>query len=167
MSVEMNNLYNLTEVLPKTIECILIFIAILLINKIVQRVLGKVKTQFLAHEVVLLLHQIIKIAIWVVGLLTILATVGIDIFPLIASLGLTGFAVGLACKDLLENLIAGIMILLYRPFKIGDSISASGNSGIVTNIHYRYTEIQSDKERFLLPNALLLKGTVSILNKEN
>ena len=51
------------------------------------------------------------------GVITALGTIGVDVTGLVAGFGLTGFAVGFAMKDALANLLAGVMILLYRPFR--------------------------------------------------
>lgn len=56
------------------------------------------------------------------GLVTALGTAGVNVSALVTSLGLVGFALGFALKDALSNIISGILLLLYRPFSVGDVI---------------------------------------------
>jgi small conductance mechanosensitive channel len=65
------------------------------------------------------------------GIVMGLGTMGIHVEPLVASLGLTGFAVGFALRDAISNLLAGVLILTYRPFRSGDRIAVAGFEGVV------------------------------------
>ena len=69
-----------------------------------------------------LLGKAIKNILLLIGVISALGTIGIDISAMVAGLGLTGFALGFALKDILSNLISGVLILLYEPFKLNDSI---------------------------------------------
>jgi len=69
------------------------------------------------------------------GAISALGTVGVNVSVLVASLGLGGFAIGMALKDAIGSLVAGILILIYRPFKIGDRIKVSGYEGLVREIN--------------------------------
>lgn len=68
---------------------------------------------------------------------------GVNITGIVAGLGLTGFALGFALKDSIANLLAGVLILLYRPFDIGDRADVGGLSGHVVKIDLRYTELDT------------------------
>ena len=65
-----------------------------------------------------LLASVARISLLVLGLVTALGTLGVNIMGIVAGLGLTGFALGFALKDSIANLLAGVMILLYRPFDV-------------------------------------------------
>jgi hypothetical protein len=78
-----------------------------------------------------LLGRTTKIAILVFGAATALGTMGVNVAALVAGLGLTGFALGFAFRDILSNLLAGVMLLLFRPFAIDDQISVTGLEGRV------------------------------------
>lgn len=67
------------------------------------------------------------------GFVTALGTLGVDITGLIAGLGLTGFALGFALKDIISSTVAGVLILLNRPFTAGDRIKVSGVEGTVSS----------------------------------
>ncbi len=101
----------------------------------------------------------------IMGIVTALGTMGVDISALVASLGLTGFALGFAFKDALSNLLAGVLLLIYRPFKRNDRISVAGFEGDVTEINFRYTVLHDGKKRYLIPNATLFTNAVIILEK--
>src|SRR5690242_7782549 len=92
---------------------------------------------------------------WVVlgfGIVTGLGTMGVNVSALVASLGLTGFALGFALRDAIANLLAGILILVFRPFHYGDRIKVVGFEGTVIGIDLRYTTIRGASERHLIPN---------------
>ncbi|MFQ5584438.1 MAG: mechanosensitive ion channel family protein, partial [Calditrichia bacterium] len=76
-----------------------------------------------------LLGSTLKITVVIIGLITALGTMGIDVSAMIAGLGLTGFALGFAFKDALSNLLAGILIIFYQPFSYGDQIRVSACEG--------------------------------------
>ncbi len=103
--------------------------------------------------------------ILVLGILSGLSTMGMDINPIIAGLGLGGFALGFALRDALTNLLAGVLIIIYQPFKKGDIISVSGCQGVVTETNLRYTVLENDSERYMLPNSLIFKNPLKIIRQ--
>ena len=106
-----------------------------------------------------------KISILVFGAITALGTLGINVSALVAGLGLSGFALGFALKDTISNLLAGVMILAYQPFDIGDYIVVTGKEGKVIHIDFRYTTLENNEKIILIPNSLVFANTVSILRK--
>ena len=109
-----------------------------------------------------LLAQTTKIAVVIFGLATAMGTVGINVAALVAGLGLTGFALGFAFRDVLSNLLAGILLLLFRPFDIGDHISVTGLEGDVTSIDLRYTVIRQPETIVLMPNQNLFTNPIIV-----
>src|SRR3954463_6985292 len=103
-----------------------------------------------------LLASVARISLWVLGLVTALGTLGINITGIVAGLGLTGFALGFALQDSIANLLAGVMILIYRPFEPGDYIECAGFAGRVIRVDLRYTELDAEAECVLIPNSKLL-----------
>jgi len=101
--------------------------------------------------------------ILVVGLLTGLSTMGVNMGPIIAGLGLGGFALGFALRDALSNLLAGMLTIIYQPFKEGETISVSGCQGIVTEINLRYTVLENERERYMIPNSLIFTNPLKIM----
>jgi len=105
------------------------------------------------------------VALWTVlafGLVTGLGTMGLDIGALIAGLGLTGFALGFALKDAVSNLLAGVLVLAYRPFRRGDRIQVAGLAGVVQRIDLRYTVLEDEGVRVLIPNQQLFTNPITL-----
>ena len=113
----------------------------------------------------LITNKSVSIAIWITALLTVLGTWGVDISALVAGLGLTGFAIGYALKDVLVNSIAGIMIIFYKTVEINSHVSVLGVEGTIVDIDLRYITIQDDKAKHLIPNSCLLAEKITIFNK--
>ncbi len=104
-----------------------------------------------------------KTLLFIMGIIMGLGTLGINVTALITSLGLAGFALGLALKDPLSNMIAGVMLLYYHPFRVGDMINIDSKyEGKVANISLRYTEIVSEGNDTLVPNTTVLNATLTV-----
>jgi small conductance mechanosensitive channel len=93
------------------------------------------------------------------GLLAVAATfilsrLGIEATSLAAILGAAGLAIGLALQGTLSNMAAGVMIVIFRPFQLGDYITAGGHSGTVSNITLFFTELTTpDNQGIIIPNS--------------
>jgi small-conductance mechanosensitive channel len=109
-----------------------------------------------------LLANIARVGLLVLGVVTALGTLGVNILGIVAGLGLTGFALGFALKDSIANLLAGVLILLYRPFEVGDRIDIGGLAGRVTHVDLRYTELDAENERVLVPNSKMLTDPIRV-----
>jgi small conductance mechanosensitive channel len=109
-----------------------------------------------------LLASITHLSLVALGIITALGTLGVNIMGIVAGLGLTGFALGFALKDSISNVLAGVMILLYRPFEVGDRIDMGGLAGRVTHVDLRYTELDNDQERVLVPNSKMLTDPIRV-----
>ena len=96
------------------------------------------------------------------GLVMGLGTMGINVEALVASLGLTGFALGFALRDAISNLLAGVLILTYRPFRYGDRIAVTGFEGVVVNIDLRYTTLADGNNIHLIPNQTMYSNPVTL-----
>ncbi len=141
-----------------------IFIAFWIAAKILELIIGRF-TGRVPHnpDLVELLGRTAKIALIVFGAVTALGTVNINVSALVAGLGLTGFALGFAFRDILSNLLAGVLILLYRPFGRGDRISVTGLEGTVTHIDLRYTMLKNDVNTILIPNSNLFTNPITVM----
>ncbi len=113
-----------------------------------------------------LLGQTLKLALLAFGAVSALGTIGVNVSALVAGLGLTGFALGFALKDALSNLLSGILIVLYRPFHRGDHIQVAGFEGRVVDIDLRYTTLEGEARRVLIPNSMLFTNTVVVVPQE-
>ncbi len=106
----------------------------------------------------------VYVALLIIGLITGLGSLGINVAAMVTSLGLAGFALSFALKDALGNAIAGFMLLFYQPFKIGDTISTHAvKKGEVMDINLRYTQLTAGEQTYLVPNVTLMNSTIEIL----
>jgi len=94
------------------------------------------------------------------GAISALGTLGVNITAVVAGLGLTGFALGLALKDAISNLVAGLMIVVYAPFDLADTIELSGVHGKVIDINLRYVTLQTESELVLIPNGNFITSVI-------
>lgn len=110
-----------------------------------------------------LLQAIIKISIYIVGILIALNYLGISITPIITALGVGGLAVALALKDTLANLFSGVHILVEKAIKVGDYIRMdNGIEGFVEDITWRTTRIKTIQNNFVIvPNEKLVQSIVT------
>jgi small conductance mechanosensitive channel len=105
--------------------------------------------------------QMIGILTWTVGGIAALNLVGIQTTTLVAIVGAAGLAIGLALQSSLSHLAAGIMLISFRPFEVGDSIEGGGVSGKVDSIGLFSTAIvTADNTRITVPNNNLVSGTL-------
>ncbi|HLJ47579.1 MAG TPA: mechanosensitive ion channel domain-containing protein [Bryobacteraceae bacterium] len=119
-----------------------------------------------AHgELLVLIGRTAKVSLLVFGALTALGTAGINVSALVAGLGLTGFALGFAFRDVLSNVLAGFLILLYRPFGHGDVVSVTGLEGTVLHIDLRYTSLDAAGKTILIPNSNLFTNPIVVAKK--
>lgn len=86
----------------------------------------------------------------------------------LTALGLGSFAIGFAFKDVFENFLAGILILLREPFKLDDFVECAGNEGVVEEITIRDTHVRkTDGQLVVMPNAILFKQPVTVRTSQN
>lgn len=111
-----------------------------------------------------LLARTSSIALMLFGFVTALGTLGINVSALVAGLGLTGFALGFALKDTISNLLSGVLLLLYQPFKVGNRIKILGYEGVVVSIDLRYTRLDCEGNTVLVPNAKLFSDPITVLS---
>jgi small conductance mechanosensitive channel len=101
-------------------------------------------------------------------ILAALAQLGIQTTSFIAVLGAAGLAVGLALQGSLSNFAAGVMLIVFRPFKVGDFIEAAGTAGVVEEIMIFSTKLKSpDNKQLYVPNGSILSGTITNYSAKN
>ena len=148
---------------PNIILGMVIFISFWVFSKIIQygikKILAKVNPETNVSNVI---SSIIKNLIVIIGFITALGTIGINVSAIVAGLGLTGFAFGFAFKDMLSSFISGIMIFIYQPFKLGDIILVDGKEGEVVDINLRYVTLKGEKSKMLVPNSLLVSKSLEV-----
>ena len=114
------------------------------------------------------LSSILYMVLIVFVVLTAMSTLGINTTNFIAIFGAAGLAVGLALKDSLSNLAAGVMLVFFRPFKAGDRIDAAGISGTVDSIKIFNTILRTADNRVItVPNSLIYADTITNFSAED
>jgi len=104
-----------------------------------------------------MLYGLLLIAV----VLAAISSLEVNITSLLAIVGAAGLAVGLALKDSLSNFAAGIMLVIFRPFRLGDFVTAGGNSGVVDEIGMFNTVMHTpDNQRIFVPNSAIINGTI-------
>ncbi len=157
-------LEQITLLGPKVGISLVILLIFLILAIIANRAIIKISQQFeINAKLASLIARTAKIMLIVLGFITGLGTLGVDVSALVAGLGLTGFALGFALKDTISNLLSGILILVYRPFEIGDYIKMSGYEGTVVSIDLRYTELKGEGSKILIPNSKLFTDPIAVL----
>ena len=154
---------RLVVFLPRLGLAVLVLLGFWLGASMLSRLLSlAVRRREVDADIVDLLGKIARVAIWLLGTVTALGTVGLNVTALVAGLGLTGFALGFALKDIVSNALAGLLTLIYKPFHHGDEISVSGSEGRVTRIDLRYTVLESDTAVYLVPNSTLFTNSIKV-----
>jgi len=153
---------------PKMGGLFLILLVFFVLSKVVKSIIKKVCFRLsLDKHLCLLLARTSSVTLIIVGMVTALGTMGVDVSAIVAGLGLTGFALGFALKDIVSNLLSGVLILLYRPFSIGNTIKVSGYEGEVVKIDLRYTELISEGNKMLMPNSKLFTDPITVVEKND
>ncbi len=128
------------------------------VRLLVRRSIARVKAQAHAAQVV---SRLVSLAVMVVGVMVSLGVMGINPGALVASLGLVSVGIGFALKDVIENFLAGITIILQRPFIIGDAVRFGDVEGVVEDVRVRDTVIRMyDGRKVFVPNRSLFSGVV-------
>ena len=152
---------------PNLIIGLCIFVGFWLFSKIIQYAISNfLKSKNSQNNISTVIASIVKNIILIIGFITALGTMGINVSAIVAGLGLTGFAFGFAFKDMLSNFISGVMIFIYEPFKLGDRIIVDGKEGRVIDINLRYVTLENEESQILIPNSLSVSKSVEV-NIEN
>lgn len=121
--------------------------------KLVIKALEKSKIEKSLHSFV---TSMIRISMNVLLVITVASMLGVEMTTFVAIIGSAGLAVGLALQGSLSNFAGGVLILLLKPFKVGDFIEAAGHMGTVQEIQIFYTVLNTpDNKRIVIPNGNL------------
>ncbi len=154
-----------TYVIPWAIN-IALAIVIFIIGKMVVNILTNVLKKVLAKSKMdeILINFVASIVRTVLLLFVVIASLnqlGVDTTSLIALLGAAGLAIGLALQNSLQNFAAGVMLIVFRPFKAGDFVEAGGVSGVVETIGIFSSIFRTgDNREIIIPNGAIYGGTI-------
>lgn len=111
---------------------------------------------------------VVRIIVWLVGLLMLIDNLGYDVTTIVAGLGVGGIAVALAAQNILGDLFSYLVIFFDKPFETGDFIMGSGYSGIVERIGIKTTHVRSlEGQQLIVPNAEMSKTVIQNFKRLN
>ncbi|MCB1952123.1 MAG: mechanosensitive ion channel [Rhodocyclaceae bacterium] len=126
---------------------------------VVRRVLSRSgMDDMLSHFVLSILHGVLLLVIVVAAL----NRLGVDTTSLVALIGAAGLAIGLSLQDSLKNFAAGVMLIVFRPFKAGDFVEAGGTTGVVEKINiFSSTFRTPDNREIIVPNGAIYADVIT------
>ena len=112
--------------------------------------------------------SVIGISLRTLLIITVISMLGIKITSFVALLGAAGLAIGLAFQGSLSNFASGVLILIFRPFNVGDFIDSQGSKGFVSEIQLLYTVIKTeDNKKIVMPNSAVYSNIIAVdINKK-
>ena len=106
--------------------------------------------------------SLVSIGLWVLLIVLVVGTLGVNTASLAALLAAGGMAIGMALSGTVQNFAGGIMLLVFKPFKVGDFIEAQGHAGIVQAVTIASTHIlTTDNRLIIIPNGALSNGNIA------
>lgn len=113
------------------------------------------------------LKSIVGISLKILLLISVISMLGVEMTSFVAILAAVGFAIGMALQGSLSNFAGGVLIILFKPFRVGDYITAQGHSGTVNEIQIFNTILKTvDNVTIIIPNGGLSNGSVTNYSKE-
>jgi small conductance mechanosensitive channel len=157
---EMNGLLNqITELGPLALNCIKA-IAILVVGYILSRLVHRwirwaaLKSETIDDTLGYFFGSLGRYLVLIVTLITVLQLFGIQVASLIAVLGAATLAIGLALQGTLSNIAAGVMLVIFRPYKLEDYVDIGGTSGTITDLTLFFTQLRTpDNVQIIMPNS--------------
>lgn len=152
-----------TNVGGKIISAILVLIVGSIVIKWVKKLLNKAeKISKLEKTVQSFVKSFVSILLYALLIISVIGILGIPMTSVVAVLASCGLAVGLSLQGALSNFAGGLMILIFKPFRVGDYIEATGAEGTVKDISIFYTSITTiDNKRITVPNGDLMNSNVT------
>ena len=151
------------------VTAILVAVIGMIIIKAIMKVLRKLKGfEKLDQTTTRFILNCIKWVLYVMLIIAVIGMLGVPMAEVIAVLASAGVAVGLALQGALSNLAGGILLMILRPFKVGDYVEAGGASGFVQSINLFYTVVLTiDNKRITVPNGNLMNANVTNYTAED
>ena len=168
-----------SEWFPEIVKTYLVPLGIKIVFAIVVLFLGRWIIKLIKNSLIKLMNRrhadpslnsflmsLVSVLLTFFLILGIIGILGINTSSLVALLASAGLAVGMALSGTLQNFAGGVMIMLFRPFKVGDFISAQGYEGFVSEIQIFSTFLKTmDNKVVILPNGTLSTGTMTVFSK--
>lgn len=159
---------SFVDYIPSIIKALAILIGGIILIKVFRRIMTKLMTSREMDPT--FLKFVLDLCTWLFRLMIIIAIIdqlGIKTTSFMAVLGAAGIAVGLSLQGALSNFSGGLLIILFKPFRVGDTIEAQGQSGTVNSIQIFSTRIiTSNNQVVYLPNGTLSNNTIKNFSQE-
>jgi small conductance mechanosensitive channel len=153
---------NAADFLPNLLVSLLILVGSFYLSRLL---VGLLRRAFDKKGVDQELTRVIcQVATWIILVAGIISALQrfFDVTAFLAGLGILGFTVGFALQDIMKNFVAGVILLIQQPFKVGDMINVDKFDGIVQTINLRTTELRTRKGLIvLIPNSDMLSNTIT------
>lgn len=146
----------------KVLKAIIVFVVCYVLIRLVMRLIARIMKRFsLDATLAKIIRFAIKLVLYFVTAMIVIDTLGVSVTSLLAAFSVIGLAASLAVQDSLSNLASGIMLLVTKPFKLGDFVEADGVDGTVTLIGLIHTHITTiDNKVIYVPNSKIISGKI-------
>ena len=161
-----NYLENLIDQLvnwaPKfVLAIVLLVVGIIIINRLVRVFRRLLKKREVDHTLIPFLTGLVNITLKAVLIISVIDIVGIKTTSFVAVLGAAGLAVGLALQGSLGNFAGGVLLIIFKPYKVGDYIESQGHAGTVQSIQIFNTVLTNyENVRIIIPNGAMSSGNI-------
>lgn len=147
----------------KVLGALLIYIIGAWLIRVIRRAVGRMLARRKAEATLTtFVDSLVSIGLWVILIVITVSALGVNTTSLAALLAAGGMAIGMALSGTVQNFAGGIMLLLFKPFKVGDYIEAQGFAGTVKEVNIVSTKILTvDNREIILPNGALSNGNIN------
>lgn len=126
-----------------------------------KQVLGRTRSMRRDPTVIGFIAQVVRVVVIIIGLIAVLQRLGVQTTSIIAVLGAASLAVGLALQGTLSNVAAGVMLLILRPYRVGEVIDVGGASGTVQRLDLFTTQLSNaNNHKIVVPNSKVLSDVI-------
>ena len=159
---------------PQHIFQLFVFALILLIARALAKLTRKVVSKTVASKNLKMSHLMQDFfismsgkGVWIIGIMVGLSQIGLNLAPILTGFGIAGVIIGFALQDTLSNFAAGMMLLIYRPFDVGDFVYAGGVDGKVSHMSLVNTTIRTfDNQIIIVPNSKIWGDVIKNVTHE-
>jgi len=126
-----------------------------------RKILGRTRLVRRDPTVLAFMVQIVRVVVIIIGMIAVLQRLGVQTTSIIAVLGAASLAVGLALQGTLSNVAAGVMLLILRPYRVGEAIDVGGASGTVQKLDLFTTQLtNANNHKIVIPNSKVLSDVI-------
>ncbi len=151
--------FGIQHLIPAILIALAFWLVLRVVKGVLKRTLGR--SHHIDTGVEQLIMRAVRFVIVAIAAVTVAEKLGLPVTGFIAGLGIAGLALGFAAQDTVQNLIAGVTILIDRPFRVGDNIELHDTFGTVEEITLRSTRVRTlDNQIAILPNAKVIEEKI-------